>query len=368
MTLFMCCCCFVFCSTVSAQDWPIHRGDAALTGSTTGTINAPLKLLWRKKVSTTSGSSLVGKNNQAFVATPKGEVICLNPKDGNEIWKIKVEREQFTGAPTLFDNALCVGSEKGRLVVLSQVDGSELWQFKAKGKFIGSANTYKRKDGILSLIVVSWDNHVYSLNAKDGSVLWKFASEDRLNATPGIHKNNVVFGGCDGFVRVLDADTGLELASVDAGSYIAAPISMEWPRVYVGHHEAKFLCLEPFAEKVHWSFSKREDPYVAAPAIQKDFIVFGCDDQRVHCLNKQGKQLWEFKTQAKVMGGALIVSDKVFIGSDDGFVYLLNLSDGKELWKYEIGAEVDCDPAFINGTVLVSAHDGHVYAFGTAKP
>ena len=344
--------------------WPIHRGDAALQGFRAKSYPLPQKLTWRYQIGTRSITSVVGNLDTVFVASGKGVVAALDLKTGKERWRVTIEGEQFSAAPRLHEDVLLLGSDKGRLVALSVKDGRELWRFKAGGKFVGSANIYKRKDGRVAAFVVSWDNNLYAIDVKTGKELWRYATENRLNATPAIVDNNVIFGGCDGFVRVLDADEGLELAALNAGSYIAAPVAVDWPRVYVGHHEAKFLCLEPFADKTHWTYQNREEPFVAAPATNGQLIVFGSDDQRVHCVTKQGKSQWEFRTNGKVMSGAVILGQHVYIGSDDGFMYTLDLNSGKKLWSYEVGAEIDCDTAIINGYVCISAHDGSVYAFG----
>ena len=367
---FSCAClCLLVTGLWSASgDWPIHRGDAALSGSLDVQYALPGKRSWSYKVGTRSVTSVVGTKGVAYVASGKGSVIALSVKTGQVLWRQEIEGEQFSAPPTLDAEYIYLGSDKGRLIALSQKDGSEKWRFKAKGKFVGSANLYKRKDGKTSLFVVSWDNHLYAINTADGSQLWTYATENRLNATPAVVKNNVIFGGCDGFVRVLDADDGTELAALDAGSYIAAPVAVDWPRVYVGHHEAKFLCMEPFAEKTHWTYQKREDPFVSAPATNGERIVFGSDDQRVHCVDKKGVAQWEYRTNGKVMSGALIAGQHVYVGSDDGFLYVLDLQTGKKLWSYEIGAEIDCDPAIIDHTLCISAHDGSVYAFALGAP
>ncbi len=354
---------------IVAQDWPIHRGNAALNGYSNDRVLKPSKLTWRFTAPKGQLTSVVAKDGVAFFASAKGAVYAVDIQTGKERWHKTFEKTGFTAAPTLFDDKLFVGSDRGHAIALSQKDGSELWREKCGGKIIGSANTYKRKGSGLSIIFVSWDNNVYAHDAATGKKLWSFGVENRLNATPAIVENNVIFGGCDGFVRVLDADSGKEVAAVDAGSYIAAAVSVNWPQVYIGHHEAAFLCINPMDEKIIWTYTNREEPFVSAPAVGGGRVIMGSDDQRVHCLTTKGRPLWEYRTNGKVMSSAVIVGDKVFIGSDDGFFYCLSTATGEKQWSYEIGAEVDTDPAYASGHILVSAHDGSVYAFKLeAKP
>ncbi len=346
-----------------AQDWLIHRGNPALTGYLEQQVSLPSQLKWSFKVAKGQISSPVAKDGCVYVSSVKGDVYKIKAENAEVLWHKQFERGSFAAAATLVDDLLVLASERGRLLALRQSDGSKLWEFKSTGKFIGSANSYRRKDGQLCILAVSWDNHLYALRADTGEQLWSYATENKLNATPAVVDANIIFGGCDGFVRVLDAESGTELAAVDAGSYIAASLAVEWPKVFVGHHEGKLLCIEPFNEKIVWSYHKREEPFVSSPALTPNSVILGSDDQRVHAVDRDGSFLWEFASNGKVMSSPLVLSDKVFIGSDDGFFYGLDRKTGAARWSYEIGAEIDSDPAYIDGLIMVSARDGTVYAF-----
>ena len=60
----------------------------------------------------------------------------------------------------------------------------------------------------------------------------------------------------------------------------------------------------------------------------------------------------------------VVCGDKVVVGSDDGRLYLVSLSDGKELWSYEIGQPIDGSPAVADGKIVIGSDDGSVYCFG----
>ena len=60
--------------------------------------------------------------------------------------------------------------------------------------------------------------------------------------------------------------------------------------------------------------------------------------------------------------------DAIIVGSEDGRLYCLNLTDGQERWAYEIGAAVTASPAAADGLVIVGSEDGNLYAFGKPTP
>ena len=60
----------------------------------------------------------------------------------------------------------------------------------------------------------------------------------------------------------------------------------------------------------------------------------------------------------------VVCGDKVFVGSDDGRLYVVTLAAGKALWSYEIGEPIESSPAVAGGRVVVGGNDGGVYCFG----
>jgi outer membrane protein assembly factor BamB len=54
----------------------------------------------------------------------------------------------------------------------------------------------------------------------------------------------------------------------------------------------------------------------------------------------------------------------VFVGSNDGRFYVLELASGKKLWEFEAGAALSASPAIAEGRIVIGAQDGKVYCFG----
>ncbi len=68
-------------------------------------------------------------------------------------------------------------------------------------------------------------------------------------------------------------------------------------------------------------------------------VYFGSSvDDKVYCLDlKTGKKLWEFYTEGPVRLAPSLDSDRVYIGSDDGYVYCLSQAKGELHWKKRVG-------------------------------
>jgi eukaryotic-like serine/threonine-protein kinase len=85
----------------------------------------------------------------------------------------------------------------------------------------------------------------------------------------------------------------------------------------------------------------------------------------VHCLNAaNGKELWSFRTNARVESSPAVAGGRVYIGSNDGRFYVLDLNTGAKVWEFNAGQAVSASPAIAGGRVVVGAQDGKLYCFG----
>ena len=94
------------------------------------------------------------------------------------------------------------------------------------------------------------------------------------------------------------------------------------------------------APRPAWPTSDRIDfDRVFQPIIMGDTVLFGSSvDDQVYAIDaKSGKTKWTFFTGAPVRFAPCGWEDRVFVVSDDGFLYALSLADGTVLWKQRGG-------------------------------
>ena len=72
---------------------------------------------------------------------------------------------------------------------------------------------------------------------------------------------------------------------------------------------------------------------------------------------------WIARTAGPVVASAAIVQDTVYVGSQDGYLYALDLETGALRWRYRIGAPISSAPAVAADKVFVGCDDGAVYCF-----
>ncbi|MGQ9732228.1 MAG: outer membrane protein assembly factor BamB family protein [Candidatus Zipacnadales bacterium] len=76
-------------------------------------------------------------------------------------------------------------------------------------------------------------------------------------------------------------------------------------------------------------------------------------------------EVWVAQTAGPVRSCPAIAENTVFVGSDDGYLYALDLSTGSLRWRYHLGSPVGGSPTVAGGKVFVGCDDGSIYCFRT---
>jgi outer membrane protein assembly factor BamB len=76
-----------------------------------------------------------------------------------------------------------------------------------------------------------------------------------------------------------------------------------------------------------------------------------------------GGQRWQLESGDRVVGGALVLGDTVYVGTDQGDLLALNRTDGAERWRQRAGNEIWSTPVADGSAIIVAAMDGTVTAF-----
>ena len=69
-------------------------------------------------------------------------------------------------------------------------------------------------------------------------------------------------------------------------------------------------------------------------------------------------------TRARVDSSPAIAGGRVFVGSSDGKLYVLDAATGAKTWEFEVGDAMTASPAIAAGRVVIGAQDGRLYCFG----
>ena len=75
-----------------------------------------------------------------------------------------------------------------------------------------------------------------------------------------------------------------------------------------------------------------------------------------------GGLAWRFTTGGEVRSTPAVAGGIAVFGSNDGFLYAVELKTGVEKWKAAVGGDVSSSPAIVRDTVIVLGRDGRLRA------
>lgn len=359
--------------TLGAIPWPTFRGGAGMTGFAEGSLADHLTLKWSVRTGGSIKSSAVIGHGLAYIGSDDQCLYAIELKSGSVAW-IYQAGGGIQAPPMLIDDVVVFGARDGVVYCVSAKDGSLRWKFKTGGEIMGSANWLNgiRDDQI---VIGSYDHNLYCLDLKTGQKVWNLKTDSYVHCSAAVEEW-VVTGGCDGFVRIISPDDGLEARKARPGSpqtatapadqdggYIAGSLAIRQGKVFGGSFDGKMFCIDVTSGSPVWSV-EAEGPIYASPAVDSRHVIFAGRDRIVRCMNHSGMLLWQFQTRRAVDSSPVIAGDKVVFGSDDGRLYMIGLGNGQLLWSYDIGQAISSSPAVAGGVIVVGCEDGMVYSFG----
>jgi len=237
-----------------------------------------------------------------------------NPKQHRPVPPPADAWPMFHGAPHLAGVAAGVLPEKPEL----------LWSFKTDGPVVSSAAIFDGK-----VFVGSDDNNLYALNLADGKKVWVFKTDNEVGSSPCVANGIVYVGNMDGMLFAVDATTGIEKWHYKTEAKIpGSPIAVQVP----------------------------------APKGTELRILVGSFDNRLHCLDESGKQLWEYNLGQPINGAPAVVDNRIYFGGCDGNLHSVDLATGDGSVRCEAGAPIPGSAAVFEKRAYFGQHTDRVIA------
>ena len=341
---------FCLCAGVSAaQAGALFRGDAARTGVYAGAAPKSIEqVLWEFKTGGRVISSPVVADGAVYVGSNDHFLHALDAVSGHELWKFQTGAN-VNSTPAVVGGTVYCLSLDGNAYALDAHTGKQLWKFATSGESrLNLAGIYgllpSREvvpdvwDFYLSSPVVvdgtvyfgSGDHNVYALDARTGTLRWKFQAGDVVHSSPAIADGFLYVGCWDGVLYTLNAKTG----------------QLVWK----------------FASSVDATHFMQGIP--GSPAVASGIVVFGSRDNNIYALDaKNGKELWRQGNHGSwVIASPAILDGVMYVTTSDTMVLrALELKTGTEIFTLPYKAYGFSSPAVAGGHAYFGTFDGVVY-------
>ena len=248
-----------------------------------GDGNGEAKVLWHAehdKYPDCEASPAIYKDKVYMCLGNGGEaVVCLNLKDGSEIWRVEAPYPVF-GSPTIIDDKLIVGMGTGNYIeTAEQVLANTRRKLKDEGKTQAEIDEAVKNMGPAGEI---WciDLKAIDPQTQKPTVAWKYKAGRTILGAVAAADDRLYFGARDKFLYCIGTDG---------------------------------------TEKAKWN---SRSPIVTSPAVGKNHVYVVTTAGMLYALDlRKLKPVWEVDLNSTAMSSPTVARGHVFVGSDtNGFL------------------------------------------------
>jgi outer membrane protein assembly factor BamB len=224
---------------------------------------------------------------------------------------------------------------------------------------------------------------IFALDPFQRQIKWHLNVGSPLVSSPLVHNGILVAATYDAWIKdtsftgknfMLGIDTkdGTQIWSHKIpGDIFSSPCLVDnGMTVVVGCINKVIYALEGRSGELLWVFETGGEVW-SSPSYNGEHIFVGSDDGLLYSLDIDGKLLWKTKLNGKVRSSSPCLSFydeesercSVFIGTYNGGIYCLNQSSGMIKWSKDISKPVMASPATIRDKVFFAASDQTIYCF-----
>ncbi len=272
--------------------------------------------------------------------------------------------DRFQSAESMKEALLAAGRKTGLLNRIGSTTTNispqgvikPLWTFQCEDEIRGAPYYH---DG--AVYIGSYDHNLYSLNASDGTMNWKFATDGGVVTRPAVYEENVFIGSEDKFLHVVSTRTGKIVWTYNTDGCVRSSPRIAEGHVFFGSDDNHIHAVNITSGRAAWRFETAA-PVRSTPFVTPELVYAGCEDGNLYCVDFRGDIKWTYKAKMAVTSSPWVADGVVYFTSLDGILYAVDARSGWVLWRFRMGKGSISSPCLVDGFVFVGSADGHIYA------
>ena len=133
-------------TVAGGADWPMFRGNPALTGVAPGKLPESLALLWRCETGGPVKSSAAIVGDRVFIGSHDANLYALDLATGRKLWTAATG-DEVESSPLVREGRVFVGSADGFLYAFDADTGKRLWRYETANGFLAWPNWASSSQG-----------------------------------------------------------------------------------------------------------------------------------------------------------------------------------------------------------------------------
>ena len=294
------------------------------------------KIRWQKTYNVNYTSAIGGNKNLYLLGTRSGEVIAINPVNGDVSWRVSVSSEVLT-RPVLSANTVIIKTIDGQLTALNAQTGKQKWIYQREVPALsvrGNSAPYLLQDKVITGL----DNgKLVVINIDTGILFWeKTITVPRgrseverlvdLDADLIINESIIYIAGFQGRVVALDLKSGTFLWAKKMS--VTKNMTLESNRLYITDDNSHVWSLDATTGATIWKQTDFSSRMLTSPIVMGDKLLLADYQGYLHVIAKaDGHQLGRVQVDDKGFDvNPVVIADKIYLQSKRSVIYVLGLN------------------------------------------
>ncbi len=270
------------------------------------------------------------------------------------LWVFQCE-DEIRGAPLYYEGAVYIGSYDNNLYSLNAADGKLNWKYATEGGVVTRPAAYEG-----DIYIGSEDKRLHVINARTGKVNWTYYTEGRVHSSPRIAEGHVFFGSDDQHIHAVNLLSGRAAWKFETTAPVRSTPCVANDTVFAGSENGDFYCVD-FRGEMKWHY-KAKMAVTSSPCESDGVVYFGSLDSSFYALDaRAGWVIWRFRMSKGSIASPHTADGLVFIGSADGNIYAIDAHTSKEVWRFKSEHQVSSSPVVYKDALYCGSADGNIY-------
>jgi len=211
----------------------------------------------RRNSGENSPAEFVAAGGRLLVNSHWDSLTALNSADGRNLWDNKDEDLRFrSSTPIAVDDNTILAADDDAIMLIDAQSG-EIISKTVMQDYSFSSSAQPAVDNGVAYIPTS-NKGIIAFSLAQKQLLWSFETNENIlftapykgkgsktvEATPVLDSGKLVFGANDGYVYVLNAQTGDVISSYFAGSAVLGKAALSETGIYAGTFDGCMVCFE----------------------------------------------------------------------------------------------------------------------------
>ena len=270
------------------------------------------------------------------------------------LWVFQCE-DEVRGAPLIYEDSVYIGSYDNNLYSLNADDGKLNWKYATDGGIVTRPAAFEG-----DIFIGSEDKRLHVISARTGKVNWTYYTEGRVHSSPRIAEGHVFFGSDDQHIHAVNVLTGIAAWRFETAAPVRSTPYVTHDTVLAGCENGEFYCVD-FRGQLKWHF-KAKMAITSSPCEADGVVFFGSLDSSFYALDaRAGWVIWRFRMGKGSIASPFVSEELVFIGSADGNIYAIDTHTSKETWHFKTEHQVSSSPVVYKDALYCGSADGNMY-------